>query len=218
MARHSISHHPPRARAHRSVRALRLLPARLPDLRAVGQRNGFAARPHLPDEDGQRRRDRDDRSQWVEHFDTCLGCMSCMTACPSGVDYAKLIEATRAQIERRHPRSIFERLHRWMIFNTFPRVDRLRLLRASAACLSEVRVAGVGSRIRIAEAAPQAVSGAMEALMPKLGTRREIAGCDSRARSQAQTRRLAAGLRPARISCRRSTRLPCACWQPKAAR
>jgi len=31
---------------------------------------------------------------WVRHIDTCLGCMSCMTACPSGVDYAKLIEAT----------------------------------------------------------------------------------------------------------------------------
>ena len=54
---------------------------------------------------------------WVDHFDTCLGCMSCMTACPSGVDYAKLIEATRAQIERRHPRSRTEQLHRWMIFN-----------------------------------------------------------------------------------------------------
>src|SRR5438034_11127425 len=64
---------------------------------------------------------------WVQHFDTCLGCMSCMTACPSGVDYAKLIEATRAQIERRHPRSTAERLHRWMIFSTFPRVDRLKL-------------------------------------------------------------------------------------------
>src|ERR1044071_2334483 len=66
---------------------------------------------------------------WVQHMDTCLGCMSCMTACPSGVDYAKLIEATRAQVERRHPRSTFERWQRRMIFATFPRVDPLRLLR-----------------------------------------------------------------------------------------
>ncbi len=47
--------------------------------------------------------------QWVSHFDSCLGCMACMTACPSGVDYGKLIEATRAQIERHHPRSLGEK-------------------------------------------------------------------------------------------------------------
>src|SRR5579872_6024210 len=50
--------------------------------------------------------------QWVSHFDSCLGCMACTTACPSGVDYGKLIEATRAQIERHHPRSFGEKLHR----------------------------------------------------------------------------------------------------------
>src|SRR5437773_5037719 len=66
---------------------------------------------------------------WVQHFDTCLGCMSCMTACPSGVDYGKLIEATRAQIERHHSRSLGERLHRWTIFNIFPRPGRLARLR-----------------------------------------------------------------------------------------
>jgi ferredoxin len=41
---------------------------------------------------------------WVSHFDACLGCMACMTACPSGVDYGKLIEATypkaTAQVSR----------------------------------------------------------------------------------------------------------------------
>ena len=41
---------------------------------------------------------------FVSHFDACLGCMACVTACPSGVQYAPLIEATRAQIERRYPR------------------------------------------------------------------------------------------------------------------
>ena len=34
----------------------------------------------------------------VEHFDTCLGCMACETACPSGVRYAPLIEHTRAEL------------------------------------------------------------------------------------------------------------------------
>src|SRR6202000_615537 len=34
------------------------------------------------------------------HMDNCLGCMACMTACPSGVEYNKLIEDTRGQVER----------------------------------------------------------------------------------------------------------------------
>src|SRR6267378_3155965 len=68
-------------------------------------------------------------SQWVGHFDTCLGCMACMTACPSGVDYSKLIEATRAQIERKYDRGWFERLYRQLIFALFTRADRLRSMR-----------------------------------------------------------------------------------------
>jgi glycolate oxidase iron-sulfur subunit len=67
--------------------------------------------------------------QWVGHFDTCLGCMACMTACPSGVDYGKLIEATRAQIERKHDRGFAERLFRKFIFGLFTRPDRLHALR-----------------------------------------------------------------------------------------
>lgn len=68
-----------------------------------------------------------DRS-FVEHFDRCLGCMSCMSACPSGVHYDKLIEATRAQIDRLHRRSFWDRLHRAMIFAVFPHPKRLRML------------------------------------------------------------------------------------------
>jgi glycolate oxidase iron-sulfur subunit len=67
--------------------------------------------------------------QWVGHFDTCLGCMACITACPSGVDYGKLIEATRAQIERHHSRSIFDKVFRRFIFALFTNPDRLRLVR-----------------------------------------------------------------------------------------
>jgi len=110
---------------------------------------------------------------WVQHMDTCLGCMSCMTACPSGVDYAKLIEATRAQIERRHPRSTAERLHRWMIFNTFPRVDRLRMLRVFLRIYQQ---SGLQSLVRgsgLVKLLPRQLR-AMEALMPTLGARHAV--------------------------------------------
>ncbi|MGC4081283.1 MAG: heterodisulfide reductase-related iron-sulfur binding cluster [Vicinamibacterales bacterium] len=62
----------------------------------------------------------------VEHFDTCLGCMACETACPSGVRYAPLIEETRAAVERHHERSLSERWFRTFLFNLLPYPSRLR--------------------------------------------------------------------------------------------
>jgi glycolate oxidase iron-sulfur subunit len=62
------------------------------------------------------------------HMDNCLGCMACMTACPSGVQYDKLIEATRAQVERNIPRPMADTLFRKLLFATFPYANRLRLL------------------------------------------------------------------------------------------
>ena len=40
----------------------------------------------------------------LSHFDRCLGCMACVTACPSGVRYDRLIERVRPQVERHHER------------------------------------------------------------------------------------------------------------------
>jgi glycolate oxidase iron-sulfur subunit len=64
----------------------------------------------------------------VSHFDRCLGCMACLPACPSGVQYDKLIEATRAQVERLHDRSLRDRMLRGLIFAVFPYRRRLRVL------------------------------------------------------------------------------------------
>jgi len=64
---------------------------------------------------------------FVGHFDACLGCMACVTACPSGVEYAPLVEATRAQIERRFDRSPGDRLFRSALFAVIPYPARLRL-------------------------------------------------------------------------------------------
>jgi glycolate dehydrogenase iron-sulfur subunit len=63
----------------------------------------------------------------VEHFDRCLGCMACVTACPSGVQYDRLIETTRAYVERNHRRGPGQRLLRALIFGVFPHRRRLRV-------------------------------------------------------------------------------------------
>ena len=63
----------------------------------------------------------------VGHFDTCLGCMACETACPSGVRYAPLIEETRAAIEHHHERPLGERLFRRLLFFLLPYPARLRV-------------------------------------------------------------------------------------------
>jgi glycolate oxidase iron-sulfur subunit len=64
------------------------------------------------------------------HFDRCLGCMACVTACPSGVRYDVLIEETRAYVEQKYRRGFWDRLHRWMIFQVFPYPRRLRAMAA----------------------------------------------------------------------------------------
>ena len=73
---------------------------------------------------------------FVEHFDRCLGCMACVTACPSGVQYGPLIEKTRAQIERRHSRSPGDRLFLTLLFGLLPYPSRLRVAMAPLALLS----------------------------------------------------------------------------------
>ena len=62
------------------------------------------------------------------HFDRCLGCMACVTSCPSGVRYDVLIEQTRARLEKESPRGVFDRLHREMLFAFLPYPGRLRAL------------------------------------------------------------------------------------------
>ncbi|MBD2454023.1 (Fe-S)-binding protein [Nostoc sp. FACHB-87] len=64
----------------------------------------------------------------VEHFDSCLGCLACVSTCPSGVQYDKLISATRHQVERNYPRSLPDKLIRQLIFALFPNPDILRIL------------------------------------------------------------------------------------------
>jgi glycolate oxidase iron-sulfur subunit len=74
----------------------------------------------------------------VEHFDRCLGCMACVSSCPSGVRYDLLIEETRALVEDEHPRPRGERLQRRLLFATLPHPRRLS---------GALRLAPVGRRL-----------------------------------------------------------------------
>lgn len=69
----------------------------------------------------------------VKHFDSCLGCLACTTACPSGVQYDKLIGEVRSQVQRNYARSPFQKALRQLIFSLFPYPDRIRLLLAPLA-------------------------------------------------------------------------------------
>jgi glycolate oxidase iron-sulfur subunit len=116
----------------------------------------------------------------VEHFDRCLGCMACVSACPSGVRYDTLIETTRAAVEAEHERAAGDRLLRALLFAVLPHRRRLRV----ALRLAPLgRLVPLPRRFRpLVELAPPWRSGeAPPELVPAQGERRGrvglLAGC-----------------------------------------
>jgi glycolate oxidase iron-sulfur subunit len=140
----------------------------------------------------------------AEHFDRCLGCMACMTACPSGVQYDQLIEAARVWTEEARSsgpapvqasadgkRAVRDRIARAAIFSLFPYPRRLRAMTAPlrvarrtgldrrlARSSLPARVSPVlGAALRLA---PPSVSAAaarpLPERVPALGTRRAVVG------------------------------------------
>jgi glycolate oxidase iron-sulfur subunit len=91
----------------------------------------------------------------VTHWDRCLGCMACVTACPSGVQYDKLIEDTRQQVERNYARPLRERLWRRILFALFPHPGRLRALAPAMALQRMLRLDRVVGRSRLVARAPR---------------------------------------------------------------
>ena len=98
-------------------------------------------------------------------MDRCLGCMACMTACPSGVEYNKLIEPVRAQIERNLPRGLGERLFRKLIFAMFPHPERLRLLALPLLIYQKTGLRSLARAIGIQRLLPRRLA-TMESLLP----------------------------------------------------
>jgi glycolate oxidase iron-sulfur subunit len=111
--------------------------------------------------------------QMVRHFDQCLGCMACVTSCPSGVQYDRLIEATRQQVERRHPRTRGDRAFRALVFSLFPRPRRLRLARGPLRLYQRSGLAGLLRRGGLARRLPPRLA-ALEALLPEIGPMEKV--------------------------------------------
>ncbi len=63
----------------------------------------------------------------VRHIDNCLSCLSCMTTCPSGVNYMHLVDHARARIAGTRHRPLVERIQRLVLGWVIPNVKRFRL-------------------------------------------------------------------------------------------
>jgi len=70
----------------------------------------------------------------LPHVDRCLGCLACVTACPSGVEYGELLTPYREMTEKRRSRSTMEELTRTLTNQTLPYPGRFR----AAAVLGRV--------------------------------------------------------------------------------
>jgi glycolate oxidase iron-sulfur subunit len=113
----------------------------------------------------------------ITHFDRCLGCMACVTACPSGVRYDRLIERVRPQIERHHRRSGTERAVRRLLYETLPHPHRLRRLAPLLQLTEHVPTRRIPAALRpLAEVAPRRPAAAdrepIPAFTAALGQRR----------------------------------------------
>jgi glycolate dehydrogenase iron-sulfur subunit len=111
------------------------------------------------------------------HLDRCLGCMACVTACPSGVRYDRLIEAARSWAEEPAaplpPRSLRDRLVRAAIFALFPYPGRLR-----------VAIAPLRAAQRLGLTAAIDRSGLADRLAPEAGVALRLAPAPRRSRGR----------------------------------
>ena len=72
-------------------------------------------------------KDQTPTAEVVKHVDRCLSCLSCMTTCPSGVNYMHLVDQARVRIEQRYQRPLTERALRQVLAFVLPDPQRFRI-------------------------------------------------------------------------------------------
>jgi glycolate oxidase iron-sulfur subunit len=103
----------------------------------------------------------------AQHFDSCLGCLACVTACPSGVRYDQLIEATRPKLNAPELRSPAQRAFRRLLFSLLPYPQRLRALLAPLRAYAGTPLQGLARRSGLTRLFGPQIE-AMERLLPPL--------------------------------------------------
>jgi glycolate dehydrogenase iron-sulfur subunit len=127
-----------------------------------------------------------DMAGMAVHFDRCLGCMACVTACPSGVRYDRLIEATRPQVERNLRRPVRERAFRRLLFALFTHPGRLRALVPLLAASQRLGLGRAVQRRGRGDRFPR--FGAMARLAPPVVARAAFARLPERIPARGRTR------------------------------
>ncbi|NMZ44971.1 glycolate oxidase subunit GlcF [Pseudomonas oryzihabitans] len=89
-----------------------------------------------------------------EHLDRCLTCRNCETTCPSGVSYHELLDIGRAEVERRVPRPLGQRLLRAGLRQVLPQPRLFGALLKSGQALKPLLPAGVQAKLPARIAAP----------------------------------------------------------------
>ncbi len=128
----------------------------------------------------------------VKHVDRCLSCLSCMSTCPSGVDYMHLVDHARQHIERTYTRPLPERLLRRVLNLVLPRPALFRaslyatvLARPLTRSVARLLPARLRAMVELAPArVPPAAAGDRPQVFPAEGARRArvalLTGCAQR--------------------------------------